>query len=145
MLHDFFENTGLDWIPILLGLSELPPSQTPYPSTKKEIEDKFGELNNTKKLNEALEYSYNLVKREEDRLNKIEAKAFALTGVTGVASAFVARLALILFDSNITNTVSLIIVSILYISVALSLLLTILLAIKVVDVFGYRFFFSKSN
>lgn len=140
------EHLGIDWFVVLFRNPNFEDSQLPYPSTIAEVRDKFGDLWDEEKLNDAIGYCTSLIKREDERLDKIESKAFTLLGVTGIAAGFIIAFAGLLFDwGNVSSTTALVVASLLYISVVVSLMLTIFLATKVVNIGAYRFTYPSAN
>ena len=84
--------------------------------------------------------------REENRLDKIESKALTLIGITGIAAGFIVAFAGLLFDwGKISSIFALVIASALYVFVVISLMLTIFLAIKVVNIGDYRWTYPSAN
>jgi hypothetical protein len=103
-------------------------------------------LRDSEKLKDAIEYSEGLLEREEDRSNKIESKAFALIGITGIASGFITGFAGLLLDrAKITSTCIIIFAAVLYFLVVISLMWTIYLATRVVKVGDYWFTYPSAN
>jgi hypothetical protein len=140
------ERLGLDWFVILSGKSAFEDAPSPYPATLSEIQDKFSGLQDKEKLDDAIEYCAGLLKREEERSDKVESKAFTLIGITGIATAFITAFAGLLLDQGkIASTPVLVAAAVLYILVVISLMLTIFLAMKVVTVGAYRFTYPGAN
>jgi len=140
------ERLGLDWFVILGGKSAFEDAPLPYPMTLSEIRDKFGDLQEKEKLDDAIEYCTGLLKREEDRSDKVESKAFTLIGITGIATGFITAFAGLLLDrGKIASTPVLIAAAVLYILVVVSLMWTIFLAMKVVTIGAYLFTYPSAN
>jgi hypothetical protein len=140
------EHLGLDWFALLIGKSAFEDAPLPYPATLSEVRKKFGDLRDKEKLDDAIEYCGSLLKREEDRSDKIESKAFTLIGITGIATGFITGFAGLLLDrGKITSTWVLKPAAVLYILVVISLMWTIYLAVKVVIVGDYRFTYPSAN
>jgi hypothetical protein len=132
-----FEILGIDLLPYAMGLSKF-TSNAPFEPTKlKEIREQVQGLD-IKKLDEALNYTKELLDEESARGEKIESKAFSLIGVTGVSAAFVTGVSSLLPKGHQT-TLSLILLAVFYLLVVISLTLTVLLASKVVVVGKYKY------
>jgi len=145
-MHEVIERLGLDWFVILIGRPAFEDAPLPYPTTFSEVRDKLGELQGEEKLNDAIEYCARLLKREEDRSDKVESKAFTLIGITGIATGFIIGFAGLLLDQEkITSVAMLTIAAVLYILVVVSLMWTIFLAVKVVTVGDYQFTYPSAN
>lgn len=125
-----YENTGLDWMPLILKGQKLPNS--PLPRTMPQIREKFVHVTDDSVLDSALEQCNGLMKREEDRIDKIESKAFTLTGASGIVASFIVGFAGLLLDQTQAKSIHIIIIALLYIVVAVSLMMTMYLALKVV-------------
>jgi MFS family permease len=129
------EDLGLDLFPYALGrdlLDEDDEEKLP------EVEAKLDGLDK-KKLSEAISHAKNLLEQENQRGDAIESKAQNLLGVTGVATAFITWIAGLLPDKVIQLPHWQIVVSvILYIAIVIALVMTILLAFKVILVGKYR-------
>lgn len=138
---------GLDWFVILIGKPAFEVAPLPYPEERSEIQDKFGDLEEQEKLNDAVEYCTRLLKRENDRVDKVESKAFTLIGMTGIATAIITGFAGLLFDQGKFASIPVLIVAVvLYILVVVSLMWSIFLAVKVVAVSEeYRFAYPDPN
>jgi len=141
------ELIGLDWFVILTGKPAFEDAPLPYPTNFSEIREKFESLKDDKKLDEAVEYCSSLLKRENDRSDKVESKAFILIGITGIiATGFITGFASLLLDRNkVTSTWVSIPAAVLYILVVISLMWTIFLAMKVVAISDYRFSSPSAN
>jgi hypothetical protein len=145
-VHKIIERLGLDWFILLIGKPAFEDAPLPYPTTFSEIREKLGDLRDKEKLDDAIEYCSSLLKREEDRSDKVESKAFTLIGITGIATGFITGFAGLLLDRDkITSTSVLIPAAALYILVVISLMWTIYLAVKVVIVGDYRFTYPSAN
>jgi len=132
-----FEILGIDLLPYAMGLSKF-TSNAPFEPTKlKEIREQVQGLD-IKKLDEALNYTKELLDEESARGEKIDSKAFSLIGVTGVSAAFVTGVSSLLPKGHQT-TLSLILLAVFYLLVVISLTLTILLASKVIVVGKYKY------
>lgn len=140
------EKLGLDWIPILFGISLVAEAPLPYPTTLPEVRSKLGDLKDEAKLNDAIDYCASLLKNEESRADKIESKAFTLIGITGIAAGLITGFAGLLLDSvKIPSVFVLIFATTFYLLVVVSLMLTISLAVKVVIISDYRFTYPSAN
>ncbi len=123
-LRKVIEILGLDWLVMLLGKPAFDDAPPPNAVTLSEARAKFSKLKN-EKLQDALGHCTALVKREEERADKIESKAFNLIGITGIASGFITGFATLLLDSNkIDSLIVLLVVAILYFLLAFSLVWT---------------------
>ena len=135
------ETVGLDWFPVLLGKSIF--YDTSQEAEKKgfaEIEKKFGKIKSDEKLDDAVTYCNNLLEREEKRLQTIETKAFALLGITGIATGFIIGFAGLLLDATKVNSLPINIYGgVIYFFVVISFIFTIFLSMKVVTVGEYKF------
>ncbi len=144
--RDLLERMGLDWFVLLAGKPAFFERPDPYPNSLKEIREKFGNLTDIKKLDDAIDFCTNLLEREDKRSEKIESKAFTLIGITGIASGFIIGFASLLLDqAKITSDLVLILASILYVLVVISLMWAIFLSIKVVTVGDYIFTYPSAN
>lgn len=132
------ELLGVDLIPYAFGLTEFDENKSNKPFTYKDIKEQIQGLGD-KKLDDALNYSKELLNEESARGEKIESKAFSLIGVTGISTAFVTGISSLLPKANLT-TFLLILLALSYVFVVISLTLTILLAFKVVVVGKYKYF-----
>jgi hypothetical protein len=145
-VHKAIERLGLDWFVILIGKPAFEDAPLPYPTSLAEIRGKFGELKEKEKLDDAIEYCSGLLKREDDRSDKIESKAFTLIGITGIAAGFITGFAGLLLDrGKITSAWVLIPAAVLYTLVVISLMWSIFLAVKVVTVGDYWFTYPSAN
>lgn len=145
-LNIIIEKLGLDWFVLLIGKPAFEDAPSPYPSTLQEVRERFGDLKDIEKLEDATGFCTDLLEREEKRLDKIESKAFTLIGITGIAAGFITGFASIILDqSKITSAGVLKPAVLLYILVAISLMWTIYLAVKVVAVGEYRFTYPSAN
>ncbi len=139
------ERIGLDWLVIFFGKLPFKDTISVYPTTFSEIRTKFGNLDDDK-LDDALECCANLLKREEERSATIESKAFTLMGITGIAAGFITGFAGLLLDrEKIYLAPILIIASIIYVVVVISLIVTVLLAMRVIAVGDYRYSYPSAN
>lgn len=136
-LRNFADATGLIWLPI--ALSER--FYTPHDTSDEELTKNFEASNSNLGLEELKEITTELEQLQEDedkRKDKIESKALSLLSLTTVASAFVASM--ISLVSNVSYPVSvrqtMIIV---YGLIVFSLMVTIVLALKVIRVGKYAF------
>ncbi len=140
------EHLGLDWFVILYRKPDFEDTPLPYPATLSEIRDKLDILWDEEKLDDALDFCSGLMKREEGRSDKVESKAFTLIGITGIATGFIIGFAGLLLDrGKIASRPVLIVAAMLYILVAISLMWTIFLAMKVVTIGAYRFTYPSAN
>ena len=140
------EVTGLDWFVVLTGQPAFEDAALPYPSTLAEIRDKLDIVDDKDKLDDAVEFCQDLLDREMERADRIEAKAFTLLGITGIGTAFITGFAALLLDrGKIASTPALITAAILFILAAVSFLWTISLATRVVAIGRYRFTRPSAN
>jgi len=131
---------------MLIGKLPFEDAPLPYPTTLKEVREKLGDLTDEEKLDDAIEYCDNLLKREEGRSDKIESKAFTLIGITGIATGFIIGFAGLLLDRDkITSICVSVPAAALYILVVISLMWTIYLAVKVVTIGDYIFTYPSAN
>jgi hypothetical protein len=145
-LSNFIERTGLDWFVLLIGKPAFVEDSLPYPTTLKEIREKFGDLTEKEKLKDAMEYCAILLDREEKRSDKVESKAFTLIGITGIAAGFIIGFAGLLLDQGkIPSDLVLVLAAVLYILVVLSLMWAIFLSVKVVTVGDYTYTYPSAN
>ena len=142
LLSKMIDFLGLDWFVLLWGKQPFEDGPSLYPTNPEEIEQRFGDLKGNK-LDDALEFSQELVERERDRLQTIEAKAFAVIGIASGATGFLGWFISLVFERN--NSVSnwdLMAIVFLYLFIivcVMSLIWTIYLATCVVKPFGYQF------
>lgn len=140
------ERLGLDWFVLLIRKPAFEDAPLPYPTTLAEIRENFGSLREEEKLDDAIMHCAGLLKREEERAEKVESKAFTLIGITGIATGFITGFAGLLLDQDkITSTWVLTPAAALYILVVISLMWTIFLAVKVVAIGDYRFAYPSST
>ncbi len=146
------ERVGLDWLLILVGNKPFPEARSPFPEAhlpyregRARIREKFGDLHG-EKLDDALAYCTDLLRREEDRSAKIEAKAFTLIGITGLTTAFITGFVGLLLDQGkMPSAVIIGAATTLFVIVVASLMLTIYLAFRAVAVGDYRFMYPSAN
>jgi hypothetical protein len=145
-LNEIAERIGFDWIPIVIGMSSLEDTPPPSDASLSEMRQSFSAVEDKEKLDYAIEYCDQLLKREDDRSDKIESKAFTLIGITGIATGFITGFAGLLLDRDklVSNWI-LIPSAALYILVALSLIMTVLLAVKVIVVGDYWFSYPSAS
>jgi hypothetical protein len=145
-MNNIIEKLGLDWFVLLIGKPAFEDSPSLYPYSLPEVKEKFGDLHEVEKLEDAMVYCTNLLEREDKRLDKIESKAFTLIGITGIAAGFITGFASIILDQNKFASAWILVPAVLlYILVVISLMLTILLAVKVVAVGEYKFTYPSAN
>jgi hypothetical protein len=143
-MANLIERSGLDWLIILTGKPAFQDAPLPFPPMT-EVKAKLGSLEGDK-LGDALTFCEQQLKREDDRSDKIESKAFTLIGITGIAAAFITGFASLLLDhSKITSGLVLVAAAAVYVAVVLSLVFTIFLAVKVVTIGEYRFSYPRAN
>jgi hypothetical protein len=143
---DLVERLGLDWLVVLIGRPAFQDAALPYPETISEVRAKFSGLVDGAKIDDAVDYCSGLLKREEERSDKIESKAFTLIGITGIAAGFITGFASLLLDrGKMAFVPALVVAVLLYIFVVVSLMMTIFLAVKVVTVLDYRFTYPSAN
>ncbi len=140
------EQLGLDWFVLLIGKPAFQEGSYPYPTKFQEVRDKFSNLMDIEKINDATEYCTSLLEREEKRSYQVESKAFTLIGITGIATGFIIGFAsLLLHQDKISSSYVLIPAAILYILVVISLMWTIFLSVKVVTVGEYKYTYPNPN
>ncbi len=137
-IEKILEATGIDLLPYAIGLSKF-KSYPPFEPVKlTEIREKVQSLD-TKELDDALEYSKELLDEESSRGEKTEGKAYNLIGVTGISAAFITGISSFLPSEKTTLTFPVILLLFFYLFVVLSLTLTVLLASRVVMVRNYTY------
>jgi hypothetical protein len=139
------EGLGLDFLLILVGRLPFEDAPLPYPRKFSEVRAKFDSLEDEKKLDDAVAYCAELLKREEDRADKIESKASSLIGFIGVTSTFIIGFATLVAGSVKLNSFTTLLVAALLILASLALMLTIYLAMQVVHVGNYKFTYPSAN
>lgn len=140
------EQIGLDWFILLAGKPAFEDVPPPHLSELSEIRQEFSDLTGDEKLDYAIHYCESLLKREDERSDKIESKAFTLIGITGTATGFITGFAsLLLTQGKFRSDRILIAAIILYILVVISLMWTIYLAVQVVIVGGYWFTYPSGD
>jgi hypothetical protein len=140
------EHIGLDWFILLTGKPAFEDAPPPHPPKLSEIRHKFSDLTGQEKLDYAIHYCESLLKREDDRSDKIESKAFTLIGITGIATGFITGFASLLLDrEKLASDCILVPAIVLYILVAISLMWTIYLAVRVVIVGDYWFTYPSAD
>lgn len=136
-VEKLFEVLGIDLLPYAIGLSKFKSSAPFEPTKLMEIREQVRGLD-IKKVDEALNYTKELLDEESARGEKIESKAFSLIGVIGVSAAFVTGVSSLLPKEHQT-TLSVIPLAIFYLLIVVSLTLTVLLASRVVVVGKYKY------
>ena len=134
------EAFGLDWLLVLAGKSPFKDPPLYDTATIAQIRERFGDMRGGKKLDDAVAHCTALVKREEERSEAIESKAFTLTATAGIAASFIVAFGSLLLDrAKLDNTPLLWITAIFYILAVLALVLTVYVALRVVRVGDYVF------
>lgn len=142
-LKTLAERLGLDWIGVLFraiarrGWYE--PPIPPYPYEAAEIDKRLGQLTH-QRIEYALAYCTTLHERALSRSEKIESKAVLLLGTTGITSAFVVGFASFLLSSGKDFPTGFLVAgAVCYFALILALVMTILLASRVVAVEKYTY------
>jgi hypothetical protein len=132
-IKSLFEHLGLDWFLVLAKDIEIVRRES-LPSVS------FDTLDDAGKVDDALEFCNALAEKVQDRIQRIEAKATSLAGFAGAIMALTASLGGFLIDpSKGWSTTALIIAAaILFFLVVVALLITLLVALRTVDVFLYK-------
>lgn len=136
-IENVMEATGIDLIPYAIGLSKFTSKPSFEPVKLSDIRKKIHSLD-SKKLDEALEYSKELLDEESVRGEKAESKASNLIGVTGISAAFITGISsLFPKETSFASPIPIILVLFFYILIVVSLTLTVLLASRAVTVRSY--------
>ncbi len=134
-LEIILEILGLDLIPWVIGLQPKDEyTQTRYSEILAQLDGIEG-----KKLDEALLFAKDMLEKENTRGEAIEIKAQNLLGVTGVATAFITGITGLL-PEKVTDlpTWQIIMTGVIYLFVVFTLIMTILLAFRVIRVGSYK-------
>jgi hypothetical protein len=123
---------GLDWLGILVGKPPFTPQADRTSISVKEIRELLGDIKSEEKILHAEEYCNSLLRREDERLDKVEGKAITLLSVTGIATGLITGFVGFILEPLIPIPKPLLIL-ILFL-IVLSLLMTILLSTKVITV-----------
>ena len=135
----FCSFTGLDYVPYLTVRHFADEAASAFPAAG-QTDGLLGEVRDENTVEDELAFSMDLLDHEEQRRDSMERKAFTLLGTTGVATAFVVGFAGLMLDgSKLGVGVFMGCVAVLYFVIVSALLLTILLALRVVEVGTYRF------
>ena len=104
-MNNFLESLGLNFLslPNPDGYSDDTTSRKKYSFS--EIRDIFDKVVSEKKLDDAIAYTSDLLKREEERVDKIESKASALIGFVGIVSTLITGLATLIFGTLKLNLI----------------------------------------
>lgn len=146
LIRRVVESLGLDWLVMLIGRPAFQEVPSPHPSTFADVRAKFGYLQDDAKLDDAIAYCGELLKREDGRVDTIESKAFTLIGITSLAAGFITGFAGLLLDKGKIGSPSMLIaVAVLYVLIAFSLIWTVHLARKVVSVPDYKFTYPSAT
>jgi len=138
-IKNFLDVTGIDLIPYAIGLSKFTSNAPFEPTQLSAIREKVKSLD-SKKLDEALNYSKELLDEESSRGEKAESKAYNLIGVTGISAAFITGISSLLpKDTQVSFSFFLITLLIFYLLIVISLTLTVLLASRAVMVRNYAY------
>lgn len=128
--------TGLDLFPIVFHEPNWHEAKSPYPNNEKKVRERLGDLTDSKKILEAVEYCSNLLRREEDRIGKIESKAFTIMSVTGVASGLITAFATFLL--SLSAPILTIVLAVLFGCTVIAVTMTLILSFKVNQVGHYK-------
>lgn len=129
------EKLGLDWLVMLLGRPAFEDAPLLYAADLAGVRGKFSDLRGNEKLEDAVDYCAELLKREKDRADKVETKAFSLIGNTGITVTLIVGLGGLLFiPGRASLSCVLVAIGVFYIVAVFSLVFTIYLALKVVNV-----------
>lgn len=118
-----------------LACADRPVEPVPeLPSSHEEIRAELA-LEETDKIEEALDFCQGLFEREEERTKTLESKAMTLTGFAGLTTAFVSGFAALLLGAEeIACKPVLAVLLVLYVLLVYSFVRTILCALRVVRV-----------
>jgi hypothetical protein len=138
-VKSLLEATGIDLIPYAVGIRKF-ESRPPFEPTRlNDIRNKIQKLD-SKKSDEALKYSQELLEEDSERGEKADSKAYNLIGVTGISAAFITGISSLLpTDLQAISSFPLIVLVTAYLIIVISLTLTVLLASKVVLVRNYTY------
>lgn len=144
-IHKLIEDLGLDWFVLLMGKQPFEDAPLPFPTSLQEIRDKFGDLTDNDKIQDAEQYCIGLIEREEKRASTIESKAVTLIGITSIAAGFITGFAGLLLDrSKISSSLILVLIGLFYILTVGSLLWTIYLSMRTIVVFNFPFTYPNA-
>lgn len=133
-LKKILELSGIDLIPWAFGLLPKEEDQQTKKFEKTDLNGIEGQ-----KLDEALLFAKDMLEKENARGETIEIKAQNLLGITGVATAFITGIVGLL-PEKVTDLPGwqIIVTGIIYLFVVIALIMTILLAFRVIQVGDYK-------
>lgn len=134
-IEEILEGTGFDWLPVILGFYKT------FELEGMEVKGvQFDELDGIDEGSlEVLTTRFtSLYNEEEQRRLQVESKANTIVGFTSIASGFIISFAQFLFATSSIGTSFFIVVVALYISISISWLITINLAMKPGSIRKYR-------
>lgn len=137
-IKSLVETIGIDLVPYAIGWSKFTSKPSFEPAKINGILENVQNLG-SKKLDEALKYSKQLLDEEDTRGEKAENKAYNLIGVTGISAAFITGISKLIPEKSylIPPSLSIILLSICYVLIVIGLTLTVLLASRAVLVRSY--------
>jgi hypothetical protein len=137
-LAAFFENTGLDWLLVIVNEGRY------FPYSKKPQQDRQGQIrNNLKQLGEdEIKYTVEFLKtqyqEESERQRITESKANQIIGFSAVSMSFVVAFAGLVSLGSGVNPIIRSIITLTYCLIGLSFLITVLLALRVISISTYQ-------
>lgn len=133
-----YEGSAIDWLPIIFNAKKyFPRNPRPDNSRKLIIEAQLREID-ANHIDIALEQFEKLSNEEEERRKQVEAKAANLIGFTAISSSFIVGFAQFLAGSNPAPQPFRTIIIILYILIAVSLLITVILAFRAIAISEFQ-------
>jgi len=143
IVKGLLDTTGLDWLPVVVSDRFYTPYVQEHAQENQEITESF-EAHQTKlkikQITDVIQELSKLKTDEDNRQEKIEAKALSLISFTGLSSAFVAGLVTVLGSAQYSEVLRQRVV-IVYSLLLLSLFVTVVLAIKAIRVGKFSFMF----
>jgi hypothetical protein len=138
MARNFLEDSGLDWLPILVNERKyFPFSPSPYTDEESaEFAQRIREIDE-QSLPYAISHLKDKFEEEEKRQSIIEAKATTLQGFAALAATFIVGFAQFLIGNSSLASGLKIAVTILYFCIAFSLFMTVALSQRVVKTARY--------
>lgn len=136
-LSGFLNTTGLIWLPIVISERYYKPHSRLDSDLTDGFEAHHAKLN-SEQIKEVVQELSRLMIDEEKRQDKIESKALSLMGFIGLSSAFVIALVTLVGNVQYPTPLRQVIV-VVYALILISLMLTIVLAIKAIRVGKYSF------
>ncbi len=138
MFRRLYERSALDWLPIIFNAEKyFPKSRRPDNSRRLTIAAQLRDVAGDN-LSIALEQFDKLFNEEDERRKQVETKATNLIGFTAISSSFIVGFAQFLAGSNPVPQPFRTIIILLYILIAVSLLVTVILAFRAVAISEFQ-------